>query len=284
MLRIGRISYANCTPLFHALEALYPGSGYEYVSGVPARLNDLLGKGEIDVCPSSSIEFARHFDDYLILPDISISSCGPVKSVLLFSSTPIEELDGREILLSSESATSVNLLKILLRKRYDCNCSFRVASGNRIFSLSESPPMLLIGDSALKESQSVSGMLVYDLGELWYRWTGLPFVFALWLVNRRAVEEQGGEVRMLARQLVQAKKYAAENLGQIAENSPDAAWMGHELLLEYWKHNISYDLDALYCEGLKLFFRHAADMGLISRAPELAFYKDGTNCMNYTAF
>ena len=271
MLRIGRISYANCTPLFHALEALYPDSGYEYVSGVPARLNDLLSMGEIDVCPSSSIEFARHFDDYLILPDISISSCGPVKSVLLFSTLPIEELNGREILLSSESATSVNLLKILLEKRYGFNCSFRVATGNRIVPMPESPAMLLIGDGALKELQSHSGLLVYDLGELWYQWTGLPFVFALWLVNRRAVEERGEDVRQLVRQLMQAKKYAAENLALIAKNSPDAVWMGHGLLLEYWENNISYDLDEVYCKGLKLFYRHAADMGLISQAPELVF-------------
>lgn len=271
MLRIGRISYANCTPVFHALDALYPASGYEYIAGVPARLNDLLDKEEIDVCPSSSIEFARHSEKYLIIPDISISSRGPVKSVLLFSSVPVEELDGQEILLSSESATSVNLLKILLKKYYDCDCSFRSADGDRIASLSESPAMLLIGDSALRASQSVPGLLIYDLGELWYRWTGLPFVFALWLVNRRAVEERGMEVRLLAQQLMQAKKYAGENLNEIVKQSPDAAWMGHELLLEYWKHNISYDLDETYCEGLKLFYRHAADMGLISHAPDLAF-------------
>lgn len=273
MLHIGRISYANCTPLFHALEALYPDSGYEYVSGVPARLNSLLDKGEIDVCPSSSIEFAYHADHYLILPDISISSCGPVKSVMLFSSIPVEELDGRDVLLSSESATSVNLLKILLKKRYGCNCSFRVASGERIASLAESPAMLLIGDSALKQQQSASGMLVYDLGELWNQWTGLPFVFALWLINRRAVEERGDEARMLAGRLLQAKKYAAQHLTRIAEISPDAVWMGQGALLDYWRNNISYDLGAPHCKALQLFYSHAADMGLISHAPELAFLK-----------
>lgn len=270
-LRIGRISYANCTPLFHALEALYPDSGYEYVPGVPARLNDLLNNGDIDVCPSSSIEFARHFDDYLIIPDISISSRGPVQSVLLFSTIPIEELDGRDVLLSSESATSVSLLKILLKQCYGCTCSFTVVSGERIGSLSESPAMLLIGDSALKELHALRKERVYDLGELWYHWTGLPFVFALWLVNRKAVEEKGDSVRLLARQLMSAKEYAAENLGRIAENSPDAAWMGHELLLEYWKYNISYDLDAEYRKGLQLFYKHAENLELINYAPELKF-------------
>lgn len=270
MLRIGRISYANCTPIFHALEELYGDCGYEYIAGVPARLNDLLKKGEIDVCPSSSIEFARHIDDYLILPGISISSYGPVKSVLLFSKLPIEELDGSKILLSSESATSVNLLKILLEKRYSCNCSYQVATESPLFKTGF-PAMLLIGDSALKQLQSTSDLLVYDLGEIWYRWTGLPFVFALWLVNMRSVKEQGEKVRMLAGQLVQAKKYAAENLEKIAENSADAEWWGRKPLVEYWERNISYDLNETYCEGLNLFYKYSAEMGLIRQAPKLVF-------------
>ena len=114
MLRIGQIEYANCTPLFHVLREQFPGSGYEFVTGVPAELNRMLLAGEIDVCPSSSIEYAYHPDRYTILPHLSISSIGAVASVLLFSKVPVEELDGLKIRLSSESATSVNLLKILL--------------------------------------------------------------------------------------------------------------------------------------------------------------------------
>jgi len=110
MLRIGRITYANCSPIFHELQKQAPAEDYQFIGGVPSHLNAMLAAGEIDVCPSSSIQYALHPERYLILPDLSISSDGSVGSVLLFSRIPIEELDGQTILLSSESATSVNLL------------------------------------------------------------------------------------------------------------------------------------------------------------------------------
>ena len=128
MLTIGRIDYANVTPLFHALQEHFPCDGYRFTGGVPANLNALLAAEKIDVCPSSSIEYAVHAERYLILLDLSISSAGPVASVLLFSRVPIEELDGQEILLSAESATSVNLLRILMNKRFGHTCRYTVSS------------------------------------------------------------------------------------------------------------------------------------------------------------
>src|SRR5512133_1778076 len=110
MLRIGRIEYANCTPIFRALLQNKPCADYQLVGGVPAQLNAMLAAGRIDVCPSSSIEYALHPDRYLILPHLSISCVGAVGSVLLLSQVPLESLNNRKILLSSESATSVNLL------------------------------------------------------------------------------------------------------------------------------------------------------------------------------
>lgn len=270
MLRIGRISYANCTPIFHALHELYSEEDYQYVSGVPARLNRMLAAGDIDVCPSSSIAFSTQPGQLLIIPDLSISSCGPVQSVLLFSSIPIENLGGRTVLLSSESATSINLLKILLGKHYGCTCSFQVTEQTTLSALDDAPALLLIGDAALRAAQTASDVYVYDLGELWYRWTGTPFVFALWLTSRDAVKRHGSELRRLACQLREAKIHSVNNLEQIVATAPENAWMGREGLLDYWKV-LSYDLTELHIKGLKLFFRLAAESGLIASAPELAF-------------
>jgi chorismate dehydratase len=275
MLRIGRISYANCTPIFHALREQFPNGDYQFVEGVPARLNALLAAGDIDVCPSSSIAYALHPERYLIIPELSISSCGPVQSVLLFSAVPAEELSGREVLLTAESATSVNLLKIILKLRYGCDCSFRVTNLTLDEASREAPAVLLIGDAALRSLQAVSCMHVYDLGELWHDWTGTPFVFALWLASRKAFADHAVELRRLAVQLRQSKAHALANLECIADASPDTAWMGRERLLEYWRGNLSYDLGGEHCEGLNRFFRLAAGMGLIEHAPELAFLEMG---------
>ena len=271
MLRIGQIEYANCTPIFHALRKQFPCENYQFISGVPAQLNAMLAAGTIDVCPSSSIAFAHHPDRYLIIPDLSISSCGPVRSVLLFSAVPIEELNGCDILLTSESATSVNLLKIILKKRYGCENIFRTTNLPLNDAMSEAPATLLIGDTALKASQSLHGLFVYDLGDLWYSWTKTPFVFALWFASKHAFASLASELCVLAGQLQRSKLYAMENLESIAEASPDVSWMGQDALLSYWRTNLSYDLSKEHCNGLKLFYRLSAELGLIETAPELAF-------------
>lgn len=269
MLRIGEIEYANCTPLFHVLREQYPCSGYEFVSGVPAELNRMLLAGEIDVCPSSSIEYANHPERYRILPNLSISSVGAVASVLLFSKLPVEELNGRKIRLSSESATSVNLLKILLVERFGCSCRYEVVRPGTTVAEDDSSALLLIGDSALRASFDASGLFVYDLGEMWYSWTGYPFVFALWLCRKEVCEME--EFKNLVRQLLRAKELVPEALERIVMHTKEAAWMGHDRVLSYWRDNISYQLDERAQAGLLLYYIKCFENGLIHAVPELLF-------------
>jgi chorismate dehydratase len=269
MLTIGQIDYANCTPLFHNLREQFPCCGYEFVTGVPAELNRLLLAGEIDVCPSSSIEYAYHPERYKILPHLAISSIGAVASVLLFSKRPIEQLDGGTILLSSESATSVNLLKILLLQRFNGTCIYQVGQPNVTVENHDSAALLLIGDAALRASLAGTDQYVYDLGELWYSWTGLPFVFALWLCRIEVADAV--ELKILADRLVQAKERVPEFLEHIVMKAKEAAWMGHDRLLAYWRDNISYQLDEHSQAGLMLYYAKCCECGLIAAVPTLHF-------------
>lgn len=269
MLRIGRIEYANCTPLFHVLQEKFPCAGYEFVTGVPAKLNRMLLAGEIDVCPSSSVEYAYHPERYKILPQLSISSIGAVSSVLLFSRVPVEELDGRKIRLSSESATSVNLLKILLGQRFGCSCTYELARPAASAIDDDSSALLLIGDSALRTSSKKSDLYVYDLGEMWYSWTGHPFVFALWLCRNEVAEEE--ELKNLASRLIQAKELVPGHLEQIATCAKEVDWMGYDRLLAYWRDNISYQLDDRAKAGLMLYYAKCFESGLITAVPTLHF-------------
>jgi chorismate dehydratase len=271
MLRIGRITYANCSPIFHELQKQAPEEVYRFICGVPSHLNALLAAGEIDVCPSSSIEYALHPERYLILPDLSISSIGAVASVLLFSRIPIEELDGQIIMLSSESATSVNLLRILMKKRFGCSCRYTVSEQPLGSALQEASAMLLIGDTALRALFQETDLFVYDLGELWHEWTGLPFVFALWFCGRQVAKDRYSEVTRLARHLIASKVRACADLESIAQSSSEAEWMGSDRLVAYWRNNISYDLDSMHLDGLKLFYRYCAELGLLPAEPGLHF-------------
>ncbi|MBW6510451.1 MAG: menaquinone biosynthesis protein, partial [Desulfuromonadales bacterium] len=150
-LTLGYISYLNCVPFFGRLKE--QGFNGKLVPGVPSALNRMLQQGEIDASPSSSFEYARNWRDYLLLPGHSISSVGSIASVLLFSPVSPERLGGVEIALTGESATSINLLEILLRDYYGLSAVVTTVLGTSVEELvSKGKPALLIGDRALKLS------------------------------------------------------------------------------------------------------------------------------------
>ncbi|PLY03599.1 MAG: futalosine synthase [Desulfuromonas sp.] len=275
-LKIGHITYANCAPFFHYLAA----SGFvgEIIKGVPAELNQMLAAGEIDICPASSIEYALHSDDYRILPGHSISSIGPVQSVLLFSDLPLSGLNGVPISITGESATSVALLRVVLQEFYQLDniiCQKIDTIGNA--DLNANQPLLLIGDRALKArlNKAAAGTVI-DLGELWYHFTGLPFVFALWIVKRLVAEERPEEVAEFRSQLDHSRNKAFASLDKLASESPEKAWMGVDGLAEYWRH-VSYDLDPAHIEGLRCFYLLLEKHGLIEVSPEICFFSDQSN-------
>lgn len=277
-ITIGQIEYANCTPIFAALHRHFACSGYRFVRGVPASLNKLLAAGEIDVSPSSSIEYAKYPDRYLILPELSISAVGAVKSVLLFSRVPLEQLDGTDIGMTTESDTSVNLLKIILGKFLGFANRFERTGLALYQALERFPALLLIGDNALKESLAATAdVRVYDLGELWRQFTGLPFVFALWLIRRAAVEASPEEARRLSAELIRAKRIAYDSYPEIADGAPERSWCQRDLLVDYWR-TISYDLTEAHIEGLKSFYRFAAELGLVAAPAEISLLDRSVAC------
>ena len=106
-MRVGRIGYVNCFPVYGAIDRRLVDIPGELVTGTPTELNDLLAAGELGVSVISAVEYARDVDLYTLLPDLAISSDGPVRSVKLFSRIPVDQLDGRTILVSQSSRTSV---------------------------------------------------------------------------------------------------------------------------------------------------------------------------------
>lgn len=285
MLRIGHIGYANCTPIFHFLKNDFDCSRYIFLKGVPSRLNKLLLKGELDISPSSSIEFARHDGKYLFLPDLSISSRGKVGSIILFTKVPLERLDGERIAITKASATSSFLLKIIMIEFLKMKNIFYEDSRGLKDVLKENNAFMLIGDDALKAVQGSppfdsplgkggsrgvtnSELYSYDLGELWHRFTKLPFVFALWLVRAESLRKKRREIEELGRRLLSAKERAYRGYRRIAEKAEEREWIEEDMLIDYWK-KISYDLGDAHLEGLRMFYRYSKKLSLIKRIPSL---------------
>ena len=269
-LKVGRINYVNTVPCFHHLTRA--GFAGEIIAGTPVELNRLLAAGKLDLSPSSSFEYALHWRDYLLLPGHSISSCGPVQSVLLFSRLPLEAVAGEEIFLTGESATSINLMKVLLHEFMgagviDC----RVPEEPVEDLVSAGASALLIGDRALRMARAVpKEMQVYDLGALWQRFTGLPFVFGLWIVRKSAYLDRRGDILDFRRQLDQALQLAFADLEVLASAAPPDSPLAPAELVEYWR-TVSYQLTPAHLDGLKKFFVLCCRHGLLNEVPELNF-------------
>jgi chorismate dehydratase len=264
-LRLGHIVYSNCFPV-HARLLDRPAAGDpEVVEGVPSLLNGLLDRGEIDVAPCSSIEYARHADRYRILPELVIGSRGAVHSILLIGDRPPEELSGLPVALPSASATSVVLLRVLLRVRWGAAPRFFWFDQAR-----EDPfrrgaaAALFIGDVALRPDLYPARRERRDLGAEWWDETGLPFAFAVWQAG-------GGDpaaLRELHRLLLASRRYGAEHRAELAARHAARFGFPAPVLDRYWR-DLSFQLDAAMLEGLTTFYRLAAEIGELASAPEV---------------
>src|SRR5574341_618052 len=152
-MRLGRIGYINCYPVYGAIDRGIVPVAAELVTGTPAELNDLLVAGELDVSVISAVEYARNAKELVLLPDIAVSCDGPVRSVALFSRRPVATLHDATILVSASSRTSVALLELLCRHVWKIKPRFAQARAEAqdLANLANLPhdAVLVIGDPAL---------------------------------------------------------------------------------------------------------------------------------------
>jgi chorismate dehydratase len=259
MIRLGHIDYSNCVPVHSRLLERQRPPGIQLVMGVPSELNEALAVGKVDVAPCSSIEYARHHDEYVLLPDLVIGSEGAVGSILMESSVPIEELADASVWIPTASATSAVLLRILLEKRYGVIPRYswfhQADAGDPVGVHAKA--VLRIGDVALRRV-APPGRHVLDLGEAWTHWTGLPFAFAVW--QARLTEDNAAELRELHASLLDSLDFFHEHDEDLARRHAPRFGITPDRLLAYWR-SLRYRLDPRMQEGLLHFFALAADLG-----------------------
>ncbi len=268
-LKLGKIGFLNVLPIYHPLETGIVPHPFEIVSGHPAKLNGLMAGGQLDLSVVSSVEVARNPERYFVIPDLSIGCLGAVQSVLLLSRKPIELLDGQRIVATTQSHTSIALLKILFQVRMrqklslePGNCTEAVASDN--------PPeaFLAIGDEALRLREDPRYPCQMDLGEAWHRWTGLPFVFALWVVQRRTVERAQTSLTRAIQSLHAAKAWGQAHIDEVCAIAARSGILDEHGLRSYYQA-LRFDLNEAEKRGLNLFFQYLQVVGEIPRVPPL---------------
>jgi chorismate dehydratase len=292
-LRISAISYLNTAPLMWDFEHGEAGRDFDISYTLPSACARALQAGTADIGIIPAAAYAQ-IPGLQVLPGVAIASRRAVRSILLVSKVPIEKI--RTIALDTSSMTSVALIKILFEKWLGGGRTFSAMEPNLDQMLATNDAGLLIGDPALQVDRS--RYLTLDLAEEWIRYTGKPFVFAFWAIRQQALQEAAssgdsrpfGELRASSRPAAARSdaRIPEQDLAQIFQDSRDHGlapsslnhftreWaprlgLREDEVRSYLTESIHYELDPGCIKGLQLFYRYAAEIGVLPIAPELSF-------------
>jgi chorismate dehydratase len=261
-VRLGAVSYLNTKPLVEGLEART--DLFELRFDVPALCAALLHEGRIDVGLIPAIEYLR--GDYRIVPDIAITSDGPVASVAIFSRVPVEKI--QTLALDISSRTSVALTRVLCAAKWDIKPRLTPNEPELRAMLARAEAALVIGDPALEIDAVAAGVEKIDLGTEWKALTGLPFVYAMWcgridaLAAPHIAALQAARDRGVAAISDIARRFAGGDSGRVA------------MVEQYLRDNLKYPLGEREIAGLRRFYELAAEQGLVPGLRPLRFYGD----------
>ncbi len=266
-LRLGMVNFINTSPLYIPWQEMGPLPSWEVVEGTPTELNRLLSHGKLDAGLVSSYAYGQNWRSYCLLPHLCISATGCVGSVLLFSKCPVEELNQKKIALTPQSATSINLLYIILEDFYGLRPQYSVGEFKNLEDGSFEA-YLAIGDEALRLRESLRDLHVLDLAKVWLDRTRLPFVFAVWAARKDSFTENKEAFFNLCDRLVRCYLQGKRELDRISKEVAGRIPMSPEACLKYLD-GIQLDFSRKKQAGLKDFFERLHIRKGLPDLPEL---------------
>lgn len=258
-MKIGAVSYLNSRPLIEGLQSLLPSA--ELRLDYPSRLADALAAETLDVALIPSVEYFRR-TGYEIISDACVAARGPVMSVKLYCRVHPGLV--RRLALDEGSRTSAALAKVILAERYGVIPQTESLPMDASAADTTADAVLLIGDRAM-HSPNERFEEVMDLGQLWYDWTGLPFVFAMW-VARRDAETDGIEEA-----LSKARDQGLANISAIARKEAPRLGLSYDVAMTYLTKNLHYHLTSAERSGLRLFCELASQHNLVNPDVDIVF-------------
>lgn len=269
MIRIGHNPNTNMLPMFHFLPREH--RLLEWVTAEPTGHNAMLADGRIDTAPISAFSYGEHWEEYAILPNLSVSTKGRVGSILLFSKVPLHELDGKTVALTNTSATSVNLTKILLQRYQEVFPQYITMPSNLEAMFAKADAALLIADAAIQAALDKPDCYIYDLGQEWYHYTGCSMTYAVWAFPQKLIAEQSEALQQVHRLLLEAKAKALENMDAIVETCQTMLGGTRDYWQDYFAQ-FKYNLDSSLVEGLETYLGLCFEMNLLPSRPRVTFW------------
>ncbi|HEY6404202.1 MAG TPA: menaquinone biosynthesis protein [Blastocatellia bacterium] len=278
-MRIAASTYLNSAPLVYSFTQGFLRKKYDFIGDeAPSRCAEMLRAGQCEIALIPVIEFQR-IPGLRIVPDIAVASKKRVRSVLIASRRPLEEV--RTLTLDPASRTSQALVRILFQRRY----GFLPESMERTTRPSVNPwnllgnllgnlfdgadAALVIGDPAMKLAAVAPSLdlKIYDLAEEWRAMTGLPCVFAVWAAREEVCDKASG----LVEDLIAAKREGIDHIDRIATQYAAELELPLSDLLDYLSDNVNYDLDEENLLGMANYFDLAREYGLVPQTRSMLF-------------
>lgn len=266
-LRISAISYLNTAPLMWDFEHGSAGAAFDIAYTLPAQCAASLRDGAADIGIIPAAAYCS-VPDLAVIPGVAIASRRAVRSILLVSKVPLEDI--QTVALDTSSMTSVALTKVLFARWWGGQRTFAEMAPDIEQMLEQHDAGLVIGDPALQIDRS--RYITYDLAEEWIRFTGKPFVFAFWAVRQAALRDAASDTDLAA--LFQQSRdhgLVPENVDRIAREWAPRLGLTEAAVGDYLTHSIHYSLDVECLAGLRLFYQYAEECGALPQATSIQF-------------
>lgn len=266
LIKLGSVSFLNAKPITYALENNLIEHDFEIIQTPPSELSQKLYSKEIDLGLIPVAELLKR-KNYKVVPGISISSFGKVDSVIVVAKKELKDL--KSIAVDKRSQSSTALLRIVLEIFNGVHPEYISADIDRDNLMSDIDGAMLIGDSGLKTFyEPQNGYRVYDLGEIWTEKTGLPFVYAVFAVNKDVI--LGDNLKALK----ESKKYGLGITDKIAEAESNKLGIDYDICLKYLTERIKYDLGEEEIKGIVKYSELLSDLGQAEKISKLDIYSE----------
>ena len=270
--KIGHINFLNVLPLTYSYKHGF-AEGLSITYAVPSALNDYIKNSRLDISPISSIAYARLSDELLLLPNICIRADSDVESIVLVSKKPIDDIGKDKITLTSKSATSHCLIKMIMTESYKASPKYGVGNINAENPIpDDSTAALLIGDDALYNYLHTPGNLYcYDIGKEWYKLTGHSMVYAVWAVRKDFAKKSPELVEFAYKRIISGMQDGIKNKSLAINSVLHEKPFSYEVLDNYLGGIIKWDLPKEAQESLMIYYKLAHKFNFVDDAPKIEF-------------